>query len=769
MNRQGNKSKVMWGRLRGVLIWSSVVAVGFVSSFGGAGRALALPAQPFSGPASQLTAPDGLGGDDFGWATAVSGSTAVFGAYGHDAGAGAAYVFTGASWTQQTKLQATNGQPGDNFGEAVAVDGDTAAIGAPASNGGSGAVYIFGFSGSRWTQVAELTAPDGQRGDAFGQALVLSGTTLIVGAPNRNSSAGAAYVFTGSGSNWTMDAELTAPDGAAGDGFASAIALDGTTAVFGAPQAGSGGAAYIFAGAGTTWSEQAELSEGVNGSSGDGFGYAVALTGSTAFIGAPGRTGAAGDVYLFSSAGGSWTQQATLAASDGQAGDRFGISLAVSDTVALIGSSDYRIGGGVVYVFTPGGGSWQQSAEVKASHRKNGSLFGESVSLSGTTAVVGSYASNKYQGAGYVFTQGTTVSKWAQAAQVMASDGQGGGDLFGRSVALSGTTLVVGAPDHNAEQGAVYIYTSNGSTWSLAAELSDPAGKNGDMFGLAVAISGSTILIGAPGGSSQPGAAYVYDQSGSSWSLQTTLTPVGGAHGNFGHSVAISGSTAVVGGGSAVYVFAATSQGWSQVQALSAPDGGSRDRYGFAVGVSRSALVVGAPGHNSSAGIAYFYGLNGSQWTLQSELAGSDPAGGDVFGSAVAVSGSTAVIGAPGININHVNGHTGTAYVFVATNGTWSQQAEIIGPGLHNGQVYGTSVAISPTGRTVAVSTSGRVWIFTNAGGTWPLAYVQSHPPQPMASFDPLYGRSLGLSDSTLAAGAPGANSRAGAAFVTSR
>jgi hypothetical protein len=630
-------------------------------------------------------------------------------------------------------------------------------------------VFTFGYSGGTWTQEAELTASDGHSGDGFGQALVLSGTTLMIGAPGRDSSAGAAYVFTGSGTTWSQDAELTAPDAAAGDGFASAIALAGSTVVFGAPQAGSGGAAYIFAGARTAWSEQAELSQGVSGSAGDGFGFAVALTGSTAFIGAPGRTGATGAVYLFSFQGGSWTQQATLAASDAKTGYKFGLSLSVSNTTALIGSPNYGPRSGAVYAFTQSGGSWQQSAELKTKRKLRGILFGESVSLSGTTAVVGAYRSAKYLGSGYVFAQGTTASTWTQSAELLASDGLAGGDYFGVSEALSGTTLVVGAPDHNAEQGAVYIYTSNGSTWSLAAELSDPGAKHGDVFGSAVAISGGTVVVGAPG---TTGAAYVYDQSGGGWSLQATLTPAGSHHGSFGHAVAVSGSTAVVGGGNAaVDVFSSGGGGWSQVQELTAPDGTSTDRYGFSIGVSPSALVIGAPGFNAQAGIAYFYGWNGTVWTLQSELAGSDPAGGNVFGTAVAVSGAAAVVGAPGANnAQHINGHTGTAYVFLATAGTWSQQAEIKASGIHNGQVYGASVAVSSTGNTAVVSApGGTVYVWTNSGGTWSEVQVLSPGSlEPMADWDPIYGRSLAVSDSTLAVGAPGANSRAGAVFVYS-
>ena len=328
---------------------------------------------------------------------------------------------------------------------------------------------------------------------------------------------------------------------------------------------------------------------------------------------------------------------------------------------------------------------------------------------------------------------------------------------------------MVGAPDHNAEQGAAYIYTSDGSTWSLAAELSDPGATHGDMFGSAVAISGTTVVIGAPG---VTGAAYVYEPSGGAWSLQATLTPTGRHHDNFGHAVAVSGTTAAVGGSGAVDVFSSNGSGWPEVQELTATDGTSTDRYGFSIGLSPSALVIGAPGFNATAGIAYFYGFSGGTWTLQSELTGSDPAGGNVFGTAVAVAGTTAVIGAPGANNpQHINGHPGTAYVFIQAGGTWSQQAEIEGTGLHKGQVYGDSVALSSTGNTAAISApGGTVYVFTNSGGTW--SQIQILTPQafePIAAWDPIYGRSLAVSDSTLAVGAPAFNSRAGAVFVYPR
>jgi hypothetical protein len=757
----------MLARVWHIVSCVSVLAVttGLVS-LGLSSEASGATAEPFSGPSTSITAPDGVGGDNFGWATAVSGSVSLVGAYGHDAGAGVAYVYTGPNWTQQAELQAANEQPGDHFGEAVATDSTTVAIGAPGANGGAGAVYIFVASGNSWTQETELTASDGTAGDNFGQALVLTQGTLFVGAPGANASSGAGYVFTGSTSSWAQVAELTAPDGTPGDDFASSIALGGSTLIFGAPQAGAG-AAYIFTGSGATWSEQAKLSEGSAGVAGDEFGYSVGVTGSTALVGAPGRTADTGTVSLFSSAGGSWTQLSTLSASDAQTGYKFGISLAVSSTSLLVGSSNWGARDGIVYAFSETNGTWRQTDLLRASHGGRGILFGESVALSGPTAVIGAWRATQYQGAAYVFTAPSKGSKWTETSTLLAPDGLAGGDFLGESTAFDGTTLAIGAPDRDSAQGAVYVYTADGPGWSLVAELTDPRAVAGDQFGTDVAVSGSTILVGASGTTSVPGAAYIYSQTQSGWSLQAKLAPATNKNDGFGHAVALSRSTAVVGGGDSVSVFDGTAGGWTLSQELNAPDGTSHDRYGFAVGVSSSALVVGAPSFGGQAGVGYFYGLNGTTWTLESELAGSDPAGGNIFGESVAVSQTRAVVGAPGQNNpNGINGHPGTAYVFAQANGAWTQEAEIEATGLHNGQVYGDRVAISDAGTTVVVTAPGGtvfLWSYTN--GSWSETQTLSPPPEPFAAWDPIYGSSAALSEGTLVIGAPGVDSRAGAAF----
>ena len=289
---------------------------------------------------------------------------------------GAAYVFTCSgtpcTWTQQQELTAADGASGDEFGNTVAVSGNTAIIGAPYKNSYQGAAYVFTCSGTpcTWTQQQELTAADGARGDVFGYSVAVSGETAIIGAIGNNSSRGAAYVFTCSGTpcTWTQQQELTAADGASGDVFGTRVAVSGATAVIGAPGKTIGnnslqGAAYVFTCSGTpcTWTQQQELTA-ADGASRDEFGTRVAVSGNTVIIGNNSSQGAA---YVFTCSGTPCTwkvrrwwpfrtrkqQQQELTAADGARGDEFGYSVAVSGNTAIIGAAYKNSYQGAAYVF----------------------------------------------------------------------------------------------------------------------------------------------------------------------------------------------------------------------------------------------------------------------------------------------------------------------------------------------------------------------------------------------------------------------------------
>ena len=390
------------GTTYGYSQWSSVVSVTTKSSF--------LP----TGEKQKITVSDAATNDSFGYSVSLSsdGSTALVGARGKSSQTGAAYIFTksGSTWTQQAKLTASDAATGDYFGWSVSLsaDGSTVLVGAYAKSSQTGAAYIFTKSGSTWSQQAKLTASDAATGDYFGWSVSLSadGSTVLVGAYAKSSvyyNAGAAYIFTRSGSTWTQQSILTASDGATSDAFGYSVSLssDGSTALVGAHQKSSNaGAAYIFTKSGSTWSQQAKLTAS-DAATSDYFGISVSLSsdGSTTLVGAfqedPSGISNAGAAYVFTKSGSTWSQQAKLTASDGAGDDQFGVSVSLSGdgSTALVGAAYKSFQTGAAYVFTKSGSTWTQQAKLTASDAAGSDRFGYSVSLSsdGSTVLVGAY------------------------------------------------------------------------------------------------------------------------------------------------------------------------------------------------------------------------------------------------------------------------------------------------------------------------------------------------------------------------------------------
>jgi hypothetical protein len=454
--------------------------------------------------ASNTQASQGFGGDV---ALSANGNLLVVGARGDWDGSsgfpanaatqtttGAAYVFSrsGTTWTQRALLQPSSLNVGDGFGVAVAVsgDGNTIAVGAYGDSSvasGSGAVYVFSCIGGQWSQQALVKASNAGAGDRFGANVSLSadGNTLAVGAPDEDSSSfgingvqnenaansGAVYVFTRSGAAWTQQAYVKASNTGAGDSFGSAVRLSSTgdTLAVGAYNENS-------------------AATGVNGNQAD--------------ESAPD----AGAVYVFTRSGAAWSQQAYVKASNTDAGDDFGLHLALSgdgNTLAVgargEASASTGINGiqtdnlaeftGAVYVFTRSGATWTQQAYVKASNAQTDDRFGRSVALSadGNVLVVGAVDESSdatglegdqtrnaaaLSGAVYEFVR--SGSAWTQVRYIKASNTEAR-DFFGWSLALSsdGSTLAVGASDEDSaatgidgnqadntalSAGAVYVF-----------------------------------------------------------------------------------------------------------------------------------------------------------------------------------------------------------------------------------------------------------------------------------------------------------------------
>jgi len=384
--------------------------------------------------------------------------------------------------------------------------------------------YDWFVSGSTWSQQQKLIANDGFAGDKFGTSVALDGETAVIGADlddDKGTDSGSFYVFVRSGTTWTQQQKLVANDGAAGDYFGRSVALDGDTAVIGADYDDAkglkSGSAYVFVRSGTTWTQQQKLVAS-DGEATDHFGSSVAVDDNTALIGCQwddiNGIATSGSVYVFVRSGTTWIQEQKIVANDGVAGDRFGAGVALDNDTALISTVS-----GSVYVFVRSGTTWTQQQKLVASDGATGDNFGyysRSVALDGDTALIGATGDDDKgtdSGSAYVFVRSGTT--WTQQQKLVAGDGFAE-DKFGYSVALAGDTAVISAifeDDKGSESGSIYLFVRSGTTWSQQQKLVASDGGAGDQFGYSVALDDNTIVIGAlydDDKGETSGSAYVF-------------------------------------------------------------------------------------------------------------------------------------------------------------------------------------------------------------------------------------------------------------------
>jgi trimeric autotransporter adhesin len=428
-------------------------------------------------------------------------------------------------------------------------------------------------------QAGYFKASNTNADDWFGLSVALSGDTLVVGAPHESSSA------TGVNGN---QADNSMKDS---------------------------GAVYVFTRTAGVWSQQAYL-KASNTDAHDAFGYNVAIAGDTIAVGAPfeesNATGVNGDqadnsapagaAYVFTRAGGVWTQQAYLKASNTGASDEFGIFVALADETLAVGAWGADPSG-AVYVFTRTDAVWSQQAHLNPPIFGGG--FGRWLALAGDTLAVGAplesgaatgvngdEANNTAPEAGAVYVFTRTAGVWNKQAYLKASNTDAG-DKFGQGLALDGNTLVVGAryeasagngvngdqSDNNAPHaGAVYVFTRTAGVWSQQAYLkASNAGANQN-FGGSLALLGDVLAVGA----------CLEDSDGT------------GINGNQGNSNAPDSG--------AVYLFKRSGGDWTQKAYLKANNSDAGDEFGMIVALSGESLAVGAFVERSNA-----TGVNGNQ------------------------------------------------------------------------------------------------------------------------------------------------------------
>ena len=377
-----------------------------------------------------------------------------------------------------------------------------------------------------------------------------------------------------------------------------------------------------------------------------------------------------------------WIEQ-EVTADDGQSNDLFGFRVLISGDTAFISAPAPIFRPGSVYVFTNINGTWTQTQKLIASPDVTpppnwSDFFGWSLALSGNTLIVGAPFTFDLQGptgAAFVFTRSNET--WEQTQQLKASDAVAI-DYFGQAVGLAGDTAVVGAYNKNGGEGAAYVFTNSAGVWSQTQEMFASDGLPGDshQFGEALSFNGRAIVIGAPG------PDYI----------STGIYPQGAA-----------------------YVFRNTTGAWAEVQKLTAADGAPGDQFGFAIELFHRALLIGAPaaniGANNHQGAAYVFGRDTGVWTQNQKLTANDGVAYDQFGQSVALERKTALVGewSHDDDPNHLPppAKAGVSYLFRLEPGSSMQVGELTASDGTPGDSFGWDVALD--GYTLLVGAQGTV------------------------------------------------------------
>lgn len=342
-------------------------------------------------------------------------------------------------------------------------------------------------------------------------------------------------------------------------------------------------------------------------------GYSAAMANGVAVVGAPGTNNSAGAVSFYALSNGTWKQQATIEDPRGAAMDEFGWSVAITSssvgTYAAIGAQDNNSSFDYVYVYKLSRGKWREQA-------------------------------------------------------ALPDPGASSQDNFGSSVAISGSTLVVGASCVNIHIGEFWIYEHFTQGWVLTGHENDPSNKSKDFFGQSLSISGNSILAGATD------KAYVFTETlRHRWYRTATIPNPGSAKDNFGFVSGLSGTTAIVGapggvagaeissplsaGATYVYTLGDTPGGkkWSLEGRLIAPPGVLGDQFGYSIALVNNIMVIGMPLEGKTGcGRAFVFKAIRGKWRLQAQILNPHSTSHDEFGFSVAESGSTAIYGAPFAN-----------------------------------------------------------------------------------------------------------------------
>ncbi len=716
------------------------------------------------------------------------------------------------SLVQSMSSPATARQAGTQLGYAVALDGGFLAVGSPFDDLGgedSGIVRIYQVSTGALLHV--LQNPRLSKEARFGWSVAISGSRVVIGAPEEDTGAndtGIAYVYNLLSSTPTAPVTvLENPNPGINDNFGWSVAISGDRVAVGVPKGDSGvadaGCAYVYnLATGTPATPVAQLNN--PDPTGQNFGYSVAASGLRVVIGSPQEVGS-GDicqvhVYDFSLPAPETPIQ-SLADATPTTNEHFGWSVAIAGTTVAVSAPLEDTGAdnaGTAYVYDLASGL--PGVPVSTVHNPAPALndsFGSSLAVSGNRLAVGSHLDDQgatESGRVHVFdlSSGTPTVPWV----TVDNPGPQTNDLFGFSVALSGTRLATGAHGDNtgvSDAGSAYFFElSSGTPGVPVLSINTPSPSSEEEFGNSIGISGSIVVVGAyhddKGANTNSGSTFLYDflSSNPDVPILTLENPAPANNDYFGAAVAIAGNTVVVAAyqddvgatnSGTVYVYnRASPTPTVPVLTIPNPSAQAQDQFGNAIALSGSMLVIGAAkndvGSVVDAGSAYVYDLSsGTPAVPVAVLDNPAPATDDLFGISVAISGTKVAVGANGNDVNAAN-NAGSVYIYEIPS--TSPVAILNNPSPTADDFFGQAVGIS--GSRIIVGSpfdntgardAGRAYAYNLASGTptTPVLALNNPDPEP----EDYFGFSVAISGTRLVIGALEVDSGAldaGAAFV---
>ncbi|MCA6516180.1 MAG: IPT/TIG domain-containing protein, partial [Chitinophagaceae bacterium] len=694
-----------------------------------------------------------------GWSVSISadGNTAIVGGYNDNSNVGAAWVYTrsGGVWTQQgNKLVGTGsvGQGRQGSSVSISADGNTAIVGGDGDNG-VGAVWVYTRSGGVWTQQGNKLVGTGAVGSArqgFSVSISADGNTAIAGGYNDNSSVGAAWVFTRSGSVWTQQGNKLVGTGAVGSarqGISVSISADGNTAIVGGDYDNSNvGAAWVYTRSGGVWWQQGNklIGTGAVGEGEQGRSVSISADGNTAIVGGyrdNNYVGAAW-VYTYLPPAPTITSFTPTSAAAGAiisiTGTNFNNTSAItlggtpvtSFTVVSSTSIVATVGAGAtgaVSLTTPGGSASLAGftfipAPTITSFSSTSGPIGSLVTINGTNLSNPTGITIGGASAIPISNDGTTL-----VAMVMPGATTGGVSVttLGGTANGSGSFIVIASQVPNTQQGNKLVGTGT-------------VGSSNQGLSVSISADGNTAIVGGNSDNSNAGAAWIYTRIGGVWTQQGNKLVGTGAIGQgfqgFSVSISADGNTAIVGGINdnsgvgAAWVYIRSGGVWTQQgNKLVGTGAVGPALQGISVSISAdgNTAIVGGYGDNTNRGAAWIYTRSGGVWTQQgNKLVGTGAVGAwalQGINVSISADGNTAIVGG-----YYDNSNVGAAWVYTRSGGVWTQQGnKLVGTGAEGKGQQGISVSLSADGNTAIVGSNednggvGAAWVYTRSGGVW--------------------------------------------------